>query len=268
MRVTVNTACFVFALLVLTAPISGAVDLQSTPIQDQLSANLSQLQWGASDEFMGKTLVSTNRSAGADFGKKQKSVAKAAVLSALLPGLGEYYVGHRTKAKFFFGAEALTWIGFFAFRTYGGWKEDDFIRFAGERASANLADKDEEFQDWVGFYMSIDEFNTLGRVGDPDRPYLEDTPDNHWRWLSVSDQEAYRDLKNSSREAYRRSNFMIGVAIVNRVISVIDAVRDAKRSRSRIDGRFRGSEQKKIQFSVDPFNDNRQVSLTVYTSLY
>ncbi|UCE23139.1 MAG: hypothetical protein JSU74_07470 [Candidatus Zixiibacteriota bacterium] len=268
MKPALNHACFVLALLVLTVAVSEAVELKSSPIQDQLSVNLHQPQWYASDGFRGKSLASSERAGGTDFGKKRVSVVKAAALSALLPGLGEYYVGHRTKAKFFFGAEALTWIGFFAFRTYGGWKEDDFIRFAGERAGASLVDKDEEFQDWVGFYMDIDEFNTLGRVGDPDRPYLEDTPDNHWRWLSVSDQEAYRDIKNSSREAYRRSEFMIGVAIVNRVISVIDAVRDAKRARSRIDGRFRGSEQRKIRLSVDPFNDSRQVSLTVYTSLY
>ena len=102
-------------------------------------------------------------------------------------------------------------------------------------------------------------------VGDPDRPYLEDTPENHWLWLSDSDREAYRDLKNSSREAYRRSDFMIGVAVVNRIISVIDAVRDAKRANRRLDDSFTNSDGFNYRFSIDPLDPDTQVTLTIYT---
>ena len=244
----------------------GAVEMQPAPVQQQMKSELMSVSWLASDDFDDFEVVSGQEQPG-ESGRRKVSVVKAALLSALIPGLGEYYTGHKTKAKFFFGAEAATWVGFFAFRTYGGWKKDDLIRFAAENAGANLEDKDDEFLDWVGFYRDIDEFNTLGRVSDPDRPYLPDIPENHWLWLSDTDQEAYRDLKNSSREAYRRANFMIGVAVVNRLISVIDSIRDAKRASRRIDDSFGDKKKLNYKFSVHPFSDSRQICLTIYTPL-
>lgn len=246
---------------------SAAVEMQSTPVQQQLKTEIMSVAWLAQDDFDDFDVTPAEQQMVDERGGKKVSVVKAAMLSALLPGLGEYYVGHKTKARFFFGAEAATWIGFIAFRTYGGWKKDDLIRFAAENAGASLDGKNDEFLDWVGFYRDIDEFNTLGRVSDPDRPYLEDIPENHWLWLSDSDQEAYRDLKNSSREAYRRANFMIGVAIVNRLISVIDSIRDAKRATRRIDDSFSDSKKLKYKLSLNPLSVSRQINLTIYTPL-
>ena len=256
-----------FSVTVLLVAVGSAVgvELKPTPIQDGMSSNIALMSSSDFGDFDDVADKDKNKKDKDVSGGKRVSVARAALYSALLPGLGEYYVGHRQKAKYFFGAEAVTWISFFAFRTYGSWKEDDLIRLANEKANASLEGKDDDFLDWVGFYKDIDEFNTFGRVGDPDRPYLEDTPDNHWRWLSDTDQEAYRDLKNSSREAYRNSNFMIGVAIVNRVISVIDAVRDARRAGRRLDDSFTDAEQSKYRLSIDPLSTRQQVTLTVYT---
>lgn len=265
MKATLIILVSVVLLLMAASGSEAAVEMKPTPVQTELAMSISSMTGGALD---GAKLAAANdgTASGQETNRRKNvSVAKAAMLSALLPGLGEYYVGNRSKAKYFFGAEALTWVGFFAFRTYGGWKEDDMIRLAAEKADADLEDKDDEFLDWVGFYQSIDEFNTLGRVGDPDRPYLEDTPENHWLWLSDADREAYRELKNSSRSAYRRSDFMIGVAVVNRIISVIDAVRDAKRSNRRLDDEFGDKEGFNYRFSVDPLDPDTQVTLTIYT---
>lgn len=264
MRKSRILTAIVFFLAILWAQSSGAVEMQATPIQQQMEAEVTSVAWLADDDF---DVVPEDQPPVNGREGKKVSVVKAAMLSALLPGLGEYYTGHRTKAKYFFGAEAATWAGFIAFRTYGGWKKDDLIRFAAANAGASLDGKDDEFLDWVGFYPSIDDFNTLGRVSDPDRPYLEDTPENHWLWLSESDQEAYRDLKNSSREAYRRANFMIGVAIVNRLISVIDSIRDAKRASRRIDDSFTDSRKLNYKLSVNPFSASNQIRLTIYTPL-
>lgn len=250
----------VFGLTVSGFGSVGAVEMAPTPIQDQMAGAVASMSNLASDDFSDLDPLSPAEKSA------RPSVLKAAALSALLPGLGEYYIGHRTKAKYFFGAEALTWVGFFAFRTYGGWKKDDYIDLAAQYADAQLEDKDDEFLDWVGFYIDIDQYNTLGRVGDPDRPYLPDTPENHWLWESEIYQEAYRDLKNSSREAYRRSDFMIGVAVLNRVISVIDAVRDARRARRTIDDEFSRSDKLNYRVSVDPLHPHRQLTITLYTS--
>jgi len=193
----------------------------------------------------------------------KKSVMKAALLSALLPGAGEYYLGNRGKARYFFTVEAISWAGCIAFRTYGAWKREDYIRYARTYANANLDGKSEEFRDLVGFYRSIDDYNSLGRVYDPERPYLYDTPDNHWRWQSDADQATYRNLKNRSREAYRRGKFFVGIAIANRIISVIDAIRDTRRANRSLEQSF--SQEKPLQIQFETFADGAQVQLALKT---
>ena len=242
---------------------SAAVELKKTPIQDKFASNINSFydeQTNAGpDEFDNK--INSQQSFDND---EKKSIVKAALYSALLPGLGEYYVGNRSKARVFFAVEATAWIGYLSYQVYGNWKEDDLIRFASEYADANLEGKSQEFQDWVGFYDDIDQYNSLGRVQDQDRPYLEDNSTNHWRWQSDDDKANYRDLKNRSREAFRRANFLVGLAVVNRIVSIIDAVRDAKRSNNEIkDADFSLVGKIKYRFEMNPFSNNKPVSFAL-----
>lgn len=256
----------IVALIILIATSVSGIELKQTPIQSTLQQSLSGV---SSDDFdysqPSHSWKDEDKPEGKSRQSDEKSVARAALYSALVPGWGEYYVGHKKKARIFFTVEALSWIGFIGFTTYGNWKEDDFIRLANERAGTDLDGKDDWFLDMVGFYEDIDEYNSFGRVYDPDRPYLDDNASNHWRWQKSSDMELYRHLKNRSREAHRRADFMIGLAILNRVVSVIDAVRDAKRSRHTFDASFGSSGGIHYRFDVDPFSSRRQVSLTLFT---
>ena len=248
---------------VITTSAAEAVELKKTPLQDKLASNISSFYneqiFAGLDEFENE--INSQRSSD---NTEKKSIVKAALYSALLPGLGEYYVGNRRKARVFFAVEATAWIGYLSNRVYGNWKEDDLIRFASEYADANLEGKSQEFQDWVGFYDDIDQFNSLGRVQDQDRPYLVDNSENHWRWQSDEDKANYRNLKNSSREAFRRANFLVGLAVVNRIISIIDAVRDAKRSNSEIkDADFSLVGKIKYRFKIHPFSNSKPVSFAL-----
>jgi len=194
-----------------------------------------------------------------------KKVWKAALYSAFVPGLGEYYSGHKTKAKYFFAVEALSWIGYISFRTYGNWKKDDMVKFAADYADASLEGTDDWFEDMVGFYDNTEEYNKRGRVDDPDRPYFPDAGVTHWSWDNAGDQETYRLFKNSYRDNYRRADFMIGLMIVNRIVSVIDAVRDVKRLQREVDADvLSGSGKIDYRFDIDPFNDDKLISFTVF----
>ena len=57
---------------------------------------------------------------------------------------------------------AMTWIGYFSFRTYGNWRRDDYVNYAAVHANARLEGKSDEFLSWVGFYENIRDFNNLG----------------------------------------------------------------------------------------------------------
>ena len=254
-------AAILGALLVSSA---NALTLKDTPIQRQFAQNISN---NFETKSIARAFDGDQEFKKSDSPKREnkKSLVKAGLYSALLPGLGEFYVGHKSKARVFFAVEAATWVSFFSFHIYGNLKENDYIDFAAVHANANLEGKSHDFKDWVGFYEDIDQFNSLGRVQDPERAYLEDTPENHWRWESVSAQETYRHLKNRSREAHRRRDFMVGLAVVSRIVSIIDSVRDAKRSQRELSSSdFSLAGGLNYRLEIDPFDINQPVSLALY----
>ncbi len=64
--------------------------------------------------------------------KKKKSVGLGVLLSALLPGSGEFYGGNYLKAGIFFGMEILAWATFAYFTSKGNSKEDEYIAYADQ----------------------------------------------------------------------------------------------------------------------------------------
>jgi hypothetical protein len=258
-------------LLVLTGASSWAtMTLKPTPVRSMFVGNLHAPSWGmgASDDWnqpaktdqdkMTKTLATEK--------KGHKSAFRAALYSALLPGMGQYYVDHKTRAKVFLSAEAVAWIGFASFRTYGGWRKDDMIKFAADQAGADVRGRGDWYEDMVGFYRDVNQYNTRGRVDDVDRdrPYYSEGSGYTWNWKSTRDQTTYRTLKNRYREAYRRADFMVGLMVINRIVSILDAVRGATRYMRQVDASFGGEMDIRVHLAVNPWSGHEPVKLTVY----
>jgi TM2 domain-containing membrane protein YozV len=263
MRLMVKHALALLALVTLSGGIAQAVDLTDSPVREAMRLSIAG-QGLQSGTFRADQTVDEFGAAKTSPKAGRKSLLRAALFSAIVPGAGQYYLGNRRTARCFFVAEAVTWVAYLSFHTYGDWRKDDYINYAAVHANAQLEGKNEEYLSWVGFYSNIREFNTLGRVSDTYRPYLEDTPANHWEWQTTADQRMYRDLRNGSKEAYRRADFMIGAAIVDRIISVIDAIRSASRLGRRIDaGDLSLQQEKQFRFTVDPLASS-QLCFTIY----
>jgi hypothetical protein len=64
--------------------------------------------------------------------KKKKSVGLGVLLSALLPGSGEFYGGNYLKAGIFFGMEILAWATFAYFQSKGNSKENEYMAYADQ----------------------------------------------------------------------------------------------------------------------------------------
>jgi len=69
-------------------------------------------------------------------GPKQRSVAKAAVLSLLVPGAGQFYVGDKVRAVPFFLVDVAGWATYFGFRSQGNKREDEYRVFADQHWDA------------------------------------------------------------------------------------------------------------------------------------
>ncbi|MDP8238539.1 MAG: hypothetical protein P9X24_05580 [Candidatus Hatepunaea meridiana] len=63
---------------------------------------------------------------------------KALLLSAIMPGAGEFYAGSKLKAGIFFGIEILAWTGVVYYYGQGKDKEDEFMEFADANFDENL----------------------------------------------------------------------------------------------------------------------------------
>ncbi|HOP07308.1 MAG TPA: DUF5683 domain-containing protein [candidate division Zixibacteria bacterium] len=262
-------AVFFAAVLVMIGALSvSAVEMKSTPVQNAMQAGFA-LNTTLAGPTLDKPSIFDGSSksvetAAVEEGHGRKSARVAAMYSLLLPGLGEHYVGQKKKARYFFAGEAMSWIAYIGFRTYSNWKEDDYIRIAREHAGIDLEGRDEEIIDYVGFYDDIYVYNELGRALDRERPYLADNAANHWSWDSDAAKALFRHTKNRAKEFDRRADFTIGVMVLLRIVSVIDAIHAANHSGRRMDDLV-DSDNNKLEYRVDagPVGNNLQVGLTL-----
>lgn len=255
------TLMSVFTVL-FVAGNSFAGYVKGTPIQTAAASikwqSVSILAAADAPDDMDFKVADVNDAAGVG---ERKSATKAALLAVLVPGLGEHYIGNRRRARYFFAVEAVSLISFLGFTIDSKWKTDDFIQLGNDRAGAQLEGRDDFFHNMVGFYDNVDDYNKAGRVSDPDRPYYDNSPTNHWQWQSAEDQQAYRDLKNQAREADRRASFMLGAMVLNRLVSVIVTSIDVGRHNRRAGSEFSNKMQLDYHLVAKPFTPDRSVSL-------
>lgn len=196
---------------------------------------------------------------------KQVSKVKALVLSLILPGAGHYYIGEKGRAEVFAGAEVVAWTGFFAFRTYGNWKKDDYIRYAEDHAGIDPADKDDEFYKNLTFYENREDYNKAGRIINPGAPYYPTTPAYYWQWDNTGSQATYRTIRNASKTSFRKATFMLGMAALNRILASIDSYRLVRRvAGSKEEDEFSTREERiKLKFKGNLLGSNRSVGITL-----
>ena len=206
----------VLTLLILLVGTAG-----SQTIRQKMLAGLEQM--GSDDDFDFYDFPESK-----DKVEGAKSKWKALGLSVILPGAGQYYTESRGKMIFFGGAEALIWSNFVGFRLYGKWKKEDYISWAALHAGVDVNGKPDSYFETLTYYDNIDIYNQLELLYERSEAELyPDTPEFYWNWDSDENRVHFRKLRNDSKNAYRRSLLFLGAALVNRVLSGIDAFRSA-----------------------------------------
>lgn len=176
------------------------------------------------DDDLDFPLLENEQSKGAG----TKSTWKALGLSLILPGAGQYYAEDKHRAMVFGAAEALVWSGFFGLRIYGGWKKEDYRAWAAFKAGADVNGKSESYFEKMTYYDNLDQYNQFERLYEGSRAEIfPDTPEYYWNWDSDQSRQHFRDLRNASKNAYRRSLLFLGAGVINRILSGIDAFRSA-----------------------------------------
>lgn len=151
---------------------------------------------------------------------------KAGVLSAVLPGAGQFYNGQRSKAYVMAGIEVGIWTAYFIFDQQGDNSMESSRDWASIYADTQ-GDHDESWWQAVGQYMDSDAYSI--EVAREARALGETLPpplsgNDTWQWVNADRRGGYQQLRADGNNSYDRRDFMILFAVINRAVSVVDAV--------------------------------------------
>ncbi|MEZ4388364.1 MAG: hypothetical protein R3D98_12475 [Candidatus Krumholzibacteriia bacterium] len=157
---------------------------------------------------------------------------KSGGLSLLVPGLGQLRNGQRDKGLVMLGVEAVIWGTYVGFHHHAGTLTDDYEAWA-EIYAGVPGGRTEDFYQSLGRYDNSDAWYDA-RLREA-RAFGEPTPDppaaaDQWQWRSEQARRDYQKLRADANSAYDRRDMMILFAIVNRALSVFDAVRNGDRA--------------------------------------
>ena len=160
----------------------------------------------------------------------EKSQGKAFIFSALVPGSGELYVGAK-RGYIFLGVEAIAWTSSYFFHKSGKQKEDEFLDFADNHWSfdrlpavgdttCNGSPYTKERDDMIHYFYVYNKQHFYEDIGK--QPFYQ------CAWDSPENLGAYLDMRDKSNWLLKNSDYAIMAAVVNHVVSAIDALRLAR----------------------------------------
>lgn len=154
------------------------------------------------------------------------------LFSLVLPGTGEWAMGHKALGKTFLGVDAVLWLTYLGTWQYTNVLQRDLETYSAVHAGVNTSGKNEQYWIDVGSTLSIYEFNEQKlRERDLEAVYPEGTHYD-WVWDSEGNRVAYVEKRFDRLDWKRYTNWMIGALVLNRIISAVDVFRLIQKEKS------------------------------------
>jgi len=123
---------------------------------------------------------------------------KAGLLSAVLPGAGQYYNGQKQKAYIMGGIEVAIWTAYFVFDAQGDNKREDAEEWAAIYAGTSGNHADRYWRD-VGHFANSDDYDEsvlreARALAEEPSGLIGNGPDA-WQWVNVDRQTGYSKLR-------------------------------------------------------------------------
>lgn len=154
---------------------------------------------------------------------KKKNAGLAMLYSLLLPGMGELYAESYSSGKYFTIAEGALWGLYLGVNSYGNWQKDRYVSFAASNGGVNTGGKNDQYFATISEYINIDQYNNTKAL---ERNFDEmyNSSSYNWKWTD-EDRKRYRNMWVSSEQAFNNLRFVAGALVLNRIASMINAVR-------------------------------------------
>ena len=201
----------------------------TTSLHSATALDFDQVGGGGLDDDFGTGAAANEEEEGEKGSSNTGKKVKAGLLSAIIPGAGQFYNQQKSKAYVMFGVEVAIWTAYFVFDAEGDDRMDSATEWAGVYAGTSGEHNNTYWQN-VGQYMDSDAYNEAvlreARALQEEPSGLVSGSDA-WQWVNEDRREGYSSLRADGNSAYDRRDFMILFAVVNRAVSVVDAVLNA-----------------------------------------
>lgn len=159
---------------------------------------------------------------------------KIAFLKSLaVPGWGHYHVSNTrwNRGRYHLAAEAGLLLGYVGLSIYSHNIEQNWYTYGQAQAGVPLKGRSREFQLAVGNFNSLQAYNDYQlRSRNWDRLF-EDKAENRWQWSGKEERLKYNDLRSRFERIDNQLPALIGMMVVNRIISGISAYNRAQKQR-------------------------------------
>jgi hypothetical protein len=154
---------------------------------------------------------------------------RAFLQSLVMPGWGHYYADRDNwnRGKVHLGTDVTLALSAFGLHAHSNRLEERYLTLSGLRAGVDLEDRGRSFRLAVADFNSLEEYNDYQlRSRNWDR-LIEDTPENRWQWDHPDDRQNYRELRSRTDRVRSQIPALLGLMVVNRVVSGISAYQRA-----------------------------------------
>jgi hypothetical protein len=151
----------------------------------------------------------------------------AGLMSAVVPGTGQLAQGQR-RGWIYLGVEVVAWFSYFAIRGNGAQAEEDFQEFGDEHWTFARYDS-------VPGCANSDERKALQDLYDNSRDeFYEDIGREDvyaCGWDDPESRATFESIQDQSSDYYRASRYVASIAMVNHLVSAVDAAKSASNRR-------------------------------------
>ena len=152
-----------------------------------------------------------------------------------MPGWGHYYVDSNNwnRGKYHLGADVLVALSFFGFNIHSNNLQQNWYSYARDEAGIDIENRSRTIQLAVGDFNNLSEYNDYQlRTRNWDQ-LLEDRPENRWNWQNDELRNKYNNIRNRFENIDQQLPALIGLMVVNRVVSAISAYNRAIKLQNR-----------------------------------
>jgi len=182
----------------------------------------------------------------------QKSVGLALIMSLVLPGSGELYMGKRGQGTLFLSSEILIWTGLLANNMYAEHLKDEYYTYATQHATVQEQGKGRQYWIDIGKYNSIYDFNEQRRRDRFFEELYEENQINFWLWDEEENRLRYDGKRIRAEEIANQDVYFYASILLNHLISGINSMRLARKHNRKLIEDVNWS----IRFNSYRFEDN------------